>query len=84
MLFQAGPILRDFSARWKDAIEDMHKEVAKHFAHVACGRDVLQVGVALSGLCALITNPLHDVFRSLLINIYFDELIYFGDAYQAS
>ena len=40
---KAGPILRDFAARWKDAIEDMHREVSKSFAHAACGRDVLQV-----------------------------------------
>ncbi len=46
---QAGPILRDFAARWKDALEDMHREVAKHFAHAACGRDVLQVGVCVRG-----------------------------------
>lgn len=40
---QAAPILRDFAGRWKGSIEDMHGEVAKHFAHAPCGRNVLQV-----------------------------------------
>lgn len=40
---QASPILRDFTVRWKDAIEDMHREVTKHFVGApACIRDVLQ------------------------------------------
>jgi hypothetical protein len=40
---QAGPILKDFAARWKEAIEVMHDEVARDFSRAACERDVLQV-----------------------------------------
>ncbi|GLC44043.1 hypothetical protein PLESTB_000222700 [Pleodorina starrii] len=42
---QAAPILRDFAARWKDAIECMHREVAAQFAETSCGRDVLQASM---------------------------------------
>ncbi|GAX77086.1 hypothetical protein CEUSTIGMA_g4532.t1 [Chlamydomonas eustigma] len=42
---QASPILRDFAVRWKDAIEEMNREVAKHFANTPCGRDVLQASM---------------------------------------
>jgi len=42
---QAGPIMKDFGARWKAVIEDMHKEVAKHFTHASCGKDVLQASL---------------------------------------
>ena len=54
---QAAPILRDFAGRWKGSIEDMHGEVAKHFAHAPCGRNVLQVQGRLQGLHGGVLTP---------------------------
>lgn len=43
---QAAPVLRDFAARWTQAIELMNREVLKHFANDSvCGRDVLQASM---------------------------------------
>ena len=43
---QAAPILRDFTSRWKDTIEDMYREVSRNFSGTpSCTRDVLQASM---------------------------------------
>eukprot|EP00877_Chromochloris_zofingiensis_P003974 jgi/Chrzof1/13578/Cz08g03010.t1 len=42
---EASPVLRDFSVRWKQAVDTMHKEVARQFPEATCGREVLQASM---------------------------------------
>jgi len=39
---EAAPLLREFGARWKASIEQIHKEVLAFFGNLALGMDVLQ------------------------------------------
>lgn len=43
---RAQPVMMRCACRWQGAIESMRREVGSQFSDAACGRDVLQVGLA--------------------------------------
>lgn len=44
-LQEVEPLLKDFSQRWKGAIELMHKDVITNFSNFVCGMDILRAAL---------------------------------------
>lgn len=44
-LQEVEPLLKDFAARWKMAIEVMHKDVITNFSNFLCGMDILRAAL---------------------------------------
>eukprot|EP00850_Spirogloea_muscicola_P000419 SM000002S05499 [mRNA] locus=s2:102884:106791:+ [translate_table: standard] len=45
MLKEVEPLVKDFAARWKAAIEVMHKDIITNFSNFVCGMEILRAAL---------------------------------------